>query len=61
MDVTAVRMLHELAADLERAGQQLVIARDLGQVGDLLAEAETDVELQVFRTIPEAIAAVEGS
>ena len=60
VDVTAVRMLDELAADLERSGQQLVIAHDLGQVGDLLAEADTDIELQVFRTIPEAIAAVEG-
>ena len=37
VDVTAVRMLDELASDLARDGQQLVIAHDLGQVGDLLA------------------------
>ena len=34
------------------------IAHDLGQVGDLLEPAETATDLQVFRTIPEAIAAV---
>ena len=37
VDITAVRMLDELADDLAVTGQQLVIAHDLGQVGDLLA------------------------
>ena len=37
VDVTAVRMLDELASDLARDGQRLVIAHDVGQVGDLLA------------------------
>ena len=36
IDITAVRMLDELADDLARDGQQLVLAHDLGQVGDLL-------------------------
>jgi anti-anti-sigma factor len=58
VDVTAVRMLDELANDLERAGQQLVIAHDLGQVGDLL-EAHPETDLAVYPTIDEAIAAVE--
>ena len=48
-----------MTINLERSGQRLVIARDLGQVGDLLAESDTDVELEVFRTIPAAIAALE--
>ncbi len=57
VDITAVRMLDELADDLERAGQQLVIAHDLGQVGDLLS-ANPETNLAVFPTIDEAIAAV---
>jgi high affinity sulfate transporter 1 len=60
VDVTAVRMLDELADDLDREGQQLVIAHDLGQVGDLLG-ASPDSSLQVFPTIDEAIAAVRAS
>ena len=58
VDITAVRMLEELASDLERTGQHLVIAHDLGQVGDLLAGRTADTDLQVFPTIAEAIAAV---
>ena len=57
VDITALRMLDELADDLERAGQQLVIAHDLGQVGDLLS-AHPETNLAVFPTIDEAIAAV---
>jgi high affinity sulfate transporter 1 len=58
VDVTAVRMLDELADDLERVGQQLVLAHDLGQVGDLL-DAHPEANLAVYRTIDEAIAAVD--
>jgi sulfate permease, SulP family len=57
VDITAVRMLDELADDLARAGQQLVIAHDLGQVGDLLA-ANPETNLQVQPTIDEAVAAI---
>ena len=60
VDITAVRMLDELADDLQREGQELVIAHDLGQVGDLLA-ANPETNLQVFATIDEAIAAVDGA
>ncbi len=59
VDVTAVRMLDELADDLLRNDQELVIAHDLGQVGDLLA-ANPETTLQVFATIDEAIAAVDS-
>ena len=61
VDVTAVRMLDELAADLARDGQQLVIAHDLGQVGDLLALADEQSPLKVVPTIDEAIEAIEAS
>ena len=60
VDITAVRMLDELADDFLREGQELVIAHDLGQVGDLLS-ANPETNLQVFATIDEAIAAVDGA
>ena len=47
VDVTAVRMLDELADDLARDGQQLVIAHDLGQVGDLLGRRSATPSIQV--------------
>jgi hypothetical protein len=52
-------MLGEVADDLERAGQRLILAHDLGQAGDVLS-AEPDVALSVYPTIPEAIAALDG-
>ncbi|MET0146442.1 MAG: hypothetical protein ABW122_05565 [Ilumatobacteraceae bacterium] len=40
--MTAVQMLDELVGDLQRRGQHLALAHDLGQVGDLLAGAGGD-------------------
>ena len=57
VDVTAVRMLDDVADDLARQGKQLAIAHDLGQVGDLLA-SEPDSALAVYPGIDEAIAAL---
>ncbi len=59
VDVTAVQMLTELAATLADDGVTLVMARDIGQVRDLLpAEGEVPA---VYGDIPEAIAAVHAS
>jgi len=60
VDITAVRMLDELADDLHRNGQRLVLAHDLGQVGDLLAQ-HPDSEVEVRPTIAEAIASVRAT
>ena len=52
-------MLDELADDLATTGQQLVIAHDLGQVGDLLAHGgTTTAPCAVYPTIDDAVAAV---
>ena len=52
-------MLEELAEDLRRDGVALVIARDIGQVRDVLRRAGADAPLvQVHRTIQDAIDAV---
>ncbi len=58
VDVTAVRMLEELAVELAGGGQQLVIAHDLGQVGDLLVQHGSATDLRVYATIDEALVAV---
>jgi SulP family sulfate permease len=60
VDVTAVRMLRELAADLVRDGQRLVIARDIGQVGDLLS-AEPDLDITVTPSIRAGIAEITAT
>ena len=60
VDVTALRMLDELADELQRDGQHLVIAHALGQVGDLLAHSHDDTDLRVFSTIDEAVASIDG-
>jgi sulfate permease, SulP family len=59
IDVSAARMLEELAADLQRDGIRLVIARDVGQVRDVLRRAGADAPLvQVHPTIKDAVDAV---
>ncbi len=56
VDMTAVRMLDELADDLARVGQRLVVAHELGQVGDLLATEPSS--LTIYPTIDAAMDAV---
>ena len=56
IDVTALKMLEELADDMARRQQRLMIAHDLGQVGDLL-ETLPDAALAVYPTIAAAVAA----
>jgi sulfate permease, SulP family len=57
IDITALKMLDELASDLRRGGQVLAVAHDLGQVGDIL-DSESTTDLGVYRTIDEAIEAI---
>lgn len=57
IDVTAVRMLDGLADDLDRRGVRIAIARDVGQVRDLLVEAGRGPGSPV-RTYPTVRAAV---
>jgi anti-anti-sigma regulatory factor len=52
IDVSAGRMLEELAADLQRDGVALVIARDIGQVRDVLRQTDAGEPLvQVHRML----------
>jgi F0F1-type ATP synthase membrane subunit c/vacuolar-type H+-ATPase subunit K len=57
--VSAARMLFELAADLERDGVALVIARDVGQVRDVLRASGSDGPMvPTYPTVHEAVEAV---
>ncbi len=56
VDVTAAAMLRQLSADLDRDGIRLVVARDVGQVRDVLANAGGPTV--AFPTLDEAVAAM---
>ena len=56
IDVTAARMLAEVADELERDGIGFVMARDVGQVRDILREADETDRPRMATTIPEAVA-----
>jgi sulfate permease, SulP family len=59
IDVTAARMLLALRADLERDGVELVLARDVGQVRDVLEAAdEGRPSIPTYRSVREAVEAV---
>jgi high affinity sulfate transporter 1 len=58
LDISAVRMLDGLAEDLRRDGIRLLLARDVGQVRDVLEKAGGDEALtQIYPTVREAVAA----
>ena len=58
VDVTAAKMLVELSEDLERDGVRLYVAREIGQVRDVLRSADDAKHLaRVFPTVAEAVQA----
>ncbi|WP_149549206.1 SulP family inorganic anion transporter [Streptomyces marokkonensis] len=59
VDVSAVRMLDDLAEELESLGVRLLLARDVGQVRDVLRTAEARRELR--RVYPTVRAAVDAA
>ena len=59
IDVTAARMLEQLVDDLRRRGGRLLVARDVGEVRDILSRVSSDDELlHVFPTVQAAVDAV---
>lgn len=59
VDVTAVQMLTSLSEDLAADGVKLVVARDLGQVRDVLAAGEPDKVIPNFPSVAAAIASFD--
>jgi SulP family sulfate permease len=61
IDVTAAKMLAELCTDLERDHVRLVLAREIGQVRDVLSVADGDGRtIEVFSTVRAAVIAAMG-
>ncbi len=61
IDISAVRALDTLADDLERSGVRFAIARDVGQVRDVMAEtARPETVRRLFPTVRAAVAALGG-
>jgi anti-anti-sigma factor len=59
IDITAVRMLVELAEDLHRSGVVPVIAHSVGQVCDLIApKGMAGVPVKVYASVAEAVDAL---
>ena len=61
IDATAVRMLDELAADLARREVRLALARDVGQVRDLLSRVGSESQVRTFPTVRAAVTALTRS
>jgi sulfate permease, SulP family len=61
IDVSAARMLGLLAEDLARRGVRLVLARDVGQVRDVLRRTEAGAPpIGVYPTVRQAVQALAG-
>jgi anti-anti-sigma regulatory factor len=59
VDVTSVQMLNELAETLESEGVRVALAKDIGQVRDLLPPADGEKgKVEIYSTIAEAVAAM---
>jgi sulfate permease, SulP family len=55
VDVTAAGMLAQLRADLERDGVRLLVARDIGQVRDVLRRSGAEDEAALFPSVEDAV------
>jgi high affinity sulfate transporter 1 len=58
VDITSVRMLDELGENLATGGVRLALAKDIGQVRDLLPPVGGEGSVEVYDTIDEAVAAM---
>jgi anti-anti-sigma factor len=60
IDVTAVRMLTEVAESLEREGVRLLVSRQIGQVRDVVRHVATDKTPEgVYPTVQAAVQAAQ--
>jgi sulfate permease, SulP family len=60
IDVTAVSMLARLAVDLRRDEVELVVARDVGVVAELVRLGESDAQLPRYPTVKAAVDALRS-
>lgn len=55
VDLTAVKMLVELHTSMRASGKRFMLARDIGQVRDVLRASGEGAELEVYATVAEAV------
>lgn len=61
IDISAARMLDELAAELRRDGIRILLARDVGQVRDVLRMSGEDIsKAQVYPSVRAAVDSVHA-
>jgi sulfate permease, SulP family len=60
VDVAAARMLIELADTLQSMGVRFLIARDLGQVRDVLDREPGAVTIPVYPSVQDAVEAARS-
>jgi SulP family sulfate permease len=60
IDFTAAHMLIELGRDLQRQGKRLVLARQVGQVRDVLAKEERPTAIEFYPSVRAAVDALRG-
>jgi hypothetical protein len=61
VDITSVRMLDALGGTLASGGVRLALAKDIGQVRDLLPSESEAGNVEVYDTIDEAVGAMTTS
>jgi high affinity sulfate transporter 1 len=60
VDITAIRMLVALGDELHRGGTGMMIAHDLGQVGDLVKKEDIAASIDgLYPTVADAVAAID--
>jgi MFS superfamily sulfate permease-like transporter len=55
IDLTAAQMIDELGDSLREQGKQLILARNIGQVREVLERAIPGADLPVYPTVKEAV------
>lgn len=62
IDVTAADMLGQLTTELSDRQVQLLVARDIGQVRDMLAQSDaTTLGAMIYPSVSKAVASVQES
>jgi high affinity sulfate transporter 1 len=60
IDITAAHMLVELTHDLQHEGTRLVLARQVGQVRDILDKDQAPTAIEVYPSVRTAVDALEA-
>jgi sulfate permease, SulP family len=58
IDLTAAHMLIELGHDLQRQGKRLVLARQVGQVREILATEQAPTAIEIYPSVRAAVDAL---